>query len=266
MRGAMSVLSHGIRYLSTSPRDTFTLGKAVAKFDGSGASWSLPFGMYSVRLSYTKLDWRRELLADRREQLVAQTDVQGQLGGDLPVVLAVERPRQLLRRDEVVGRDLAVVDLAKQHRGRRVAGLRRRPMPLLPPPGTDTLFRCCRSSFPRAGYGTWKNGNLMMRYSAPNLRACEPLLMATFWMKSQTLEYSLDGQPVVGADLGVATVAAELHLRQTAVERRHRIVAADAELLEQVFVGVGADARSHQAAVADAGLGDDRSDSTRESS
>ena len=27
----------------------------------------------------------------------------------------------------------------------------------------------------------------------PNFKACEPLLMATFWMKSQTLLYSLDG-------------------------------------------------------------------------
>src|SRR5215472_3354152 len=43
------------------------------------------------------------------------------------------------------------------------------------------------------GYGTWKNGKRICRISAPNLKEWAPLLMATFWMKSQTLLYSLDG-------------------------------------------------------------------------
>src|SRR5271170_7011884 len=43
------------------------------------------------------------------------------------------------------------------------------------------------------GSGTWKKGNFTERNSAPNLKACVPLLMATFWTKSQTLLYSLVG-------------------------------------------------------------------------
>src|SRR5215831_4325800 len=43
------------------------------------------------------------------------------------------------------------------------------------------------------GLGTWKNGNLMGRYSAPNFNECDPVVIETFSMKSQTLLYSFDG-------------------------------------------------------------------------
>ena len=43
------------------------------------------------------------------------------------------------------------------------------------------------------GDGTWKNGNPIGRYSAPNLIACEPLFQDTFWIKSHTLLYSCVG-------------------------------------------------------------------------
>src|SRR3954470_11019123 len=43
------------------------------------------------------------------------------------------------------------------------------------------------------GKGTWKKGNWIGRNSAPNLNEWVPLVTATFWMKSQTLLYSLVG-------------------------------------------------------------------------
>src|SRR5262249_30344137 len=43
------------------------------------------------------------------------------------------------------------------------------------------------------GYGTWKKGRRIGRYSPPNFREWLPLMMETFWMKSQTLLYSLVG-------------------------------------------------------------------------
>ena len=42
------------------------------------------------------------------------------------------------------------------------------------------------------GYGTWKNGNVMGRYS-PELQSMRAAVVAKFWMKSQTLLYSLEG-------------------------------------------------------------------------
>src|SRR3954471_19360360 len=58
MRGPKSHLSHGIRYWSTSPRDTFTFGNAAAKFGGSGRSCCFPFGMYRVCDTRSKFDCR----------------------------------------------------------------------------------------------------------------------------------------------------------------------------------------------------------------
>src|SRR3954453_16605358 len=58
MRGPKSHLSHGIRYWSTSPRDTRTFGNEAAKFGGSGRSCCLPFGMYSVIVCRSKFACR----------------------------------------------------------------------------------------------------------------------------------------------------------------------------------------------------------------
>src|SRR5208283_755837 len=62
-----------------------------------------------------------ETLVDGREQLIAQAQVQGELGSDLPVVLGVACKGPLLRRDEVVGRYLAPVDVSEQEGGHLVA-------------------------------------------------------------------------------------------------------------------------------------------------
>jgi galactokinase len=59
----------------------------------------------------------REFLRNRREDLVAQAEVQGQLWRYLPVILGVEPPGELFRGDEVVGGDPAIVDITEQERG-----------------------------------------------------------------------------------------------------------------------------------------------------
>ena len=107
------------------------------------------------------------------------------------------------------------------------------------------------------GAGTWKNGNFTWRNSAPILIACEPLLMATFWTKSQTLLYSSVG-PHWAPPKPVYPLAREA--RKAAVGRigGGRIVPADAKLLEQIRVRIGADARRHQAGEAGAGFRDHR--------
>src|ERR1700678_3829490 len=43
------------------------------------------------------------------------------------------------------------------------------------------------------GKGTWKKGNWIGLTSAPNLKEWLPLVIATFWIKYQTLLYSLVG-------------------------------------------------------------------------
>ena len=69
--------------------------------------------------------------------------------------------------------------------------------------------------------GTWKKGNRIGLNSAPNFKAWLPLVMATFWMKSQTLLYSLVGSQSF-APPGYTVSAAEL--RQAAVQRCGGIV------------------------------------------
>ena len=54
----MLVLSHGIRYLLTSPRETFTPGRSVAKLGGNGASWFCPFGNKESHRVMSKFDCR----------------------------------------------------------------------------------------------------------------------------------------------------------------------------------------------------------------
>ena len=63
-----------------------------------------------------------ELLADRREQLVADAVVDGQLAVHLPVVLRVHPPSFFLRRDEVGRRQLAGRNPSKKERSIAVPG------------------------------------------------------------------------------------------------------------------------------------------------
>ena len=64
------------------PRSTVMSGNAVAKFGGSGASWSLPSGMTRVARVRVVVRLPAELLADRREQLITHAEVDRQLRVD----------------------------------------------------------------------------------------------------------------------------------------------------------------------------------------
>ena len=88
----MSVLSQGIRYFEATPRETLMSGNCVAKFGGSGASWSLPSGNVESLAVAIEVRLTAEPLSNGREQLITHAEVQGELRSDFPVILSVERP------------------------------------------------------------------------------------------------------------------------------------------------------------------------------
>ena len=112
-------------------------------------------------------------------------------------------------------------------------------VPFLPP----TSSRWMESRFVRAkfispwGNGTWKNGNRIGRASAPNFNEWLPVVIATFWIKSQTLLYSFVGSQSLAPTLAVAPQA---ELRQPAVQAGGRVIAANANCCKFIRVGIGA--------------------------
>src|ERR1017187_2272380 len=66
-----------------------------------------------------------ELFGYGRENLVAHTQAQRELGSDLPVVLSVTGVPEFLRSDEVIGGHLTPINLAEQEGSHGVAGLPR---------------------------------------------------------------------------------------------------------------------------------------------
>src|SRR5450432_2402835 len=169
------------------------LGKAVAKFGGRGRSWFGPLGIKRVKVCKSKLACRpkRSSIGDhnsyRKPRLTVNFEFTFQSSCAYPAHAVLWEEMKFV----VEMLPLSNCPSRAEAMGSPVTVLIAAPVLPLEVSGNAVSF-WLYPMFP-CGSGTWKNGNLMVRNSPPNFKACEPLFTATFWMKSQTLLNSLVG-------------------------------------------------------------------------